>query len=202
MNHVDNYLLQVEGAKKYFLRYDQEKIIRKLNLEADENYLYPEMLGRSYRIHRHSGMVERLEEKWVETNAHGEVMTLLDLVCDSREDRFPAGRWQAMSNFGSMFHRSLLEEREDPFARAIQENPQGFCRACEALGGEPGPSGDISYTLEIFDGLKVLAQFWEEDEDFPPQVRWMWDANALMYLKYETMWYALGMLQREILLRM
>ena len=202
MEKVDNDRLQVEGAKKYFLGYDQERIIWKLKLRADDDWLYARMLGREYRIHRQTGTVERLEENWTETNAHGEVMTLLDLVCDSREDRFLTGRWQAMSNFGSMFHRSLLEEREDPFARAIQNNPQGFCRACEALGGEPGPSGDISYALEIFEGLKVLAQFWEEDEDFPPQVRWMWDANALMYLKYETMWFALGMLQREILKRM
>ena len=199
---TDNYRLQVEGAKKYFLRYDQEKLIEKLKLKADADWLYTRMLGREYRIHRKTGAVERREVIWAETNEHGDVMTLLDLVCDSREDRFCSGNWVNMSNFGAMFHRSLLEEREDPFARAIQDHPADFCRACEALGGTPGPSGDISYALEVFEDLKVLAQFWEEDEDFPPQVRWMWDANALMYLKYETMWYALGMLQKEILRRM
>lgn len=199
---TDNYRLQVEGAKKYFLRYDQDRLVKKLRLKADRDYLYTKMLCKPYRIHRRTGTVERLDEIWVETNGHGEVMTLLDLVCDSREDRFLTGRWKAMSNFGAMFHRSLLEEQEDPFARAIQENREGFCRACEKLGGEPEPSGDISFSLEVFEGLKVLLQFWEEDEDFPPQVRYMWDENALMYLKYETMWYALGMLQKEILRRM
>ena len=202
MKHGDNYRLQVEGAKKYFLRYDQEKLIAKLNLKSDENWLYTKMLGREYRIHRQTGTVERLEESWTETNAHGEVMTLLDLVCDSREDRHPSGRWQNMSNFGALFHRSLLEDREDPFARAIQDNPEGFRRVCEAMGGTPGPRGDISYAMEVFDGLQILVQFWEEDEEFPPSVTWMWDANALMYLKYETMWFAIGMLQREILKRM
>lgn len=202
MKHADNYRLQVEGAKKYFLRYDQEKLIAKLNLKSDENWLYTKMLGREYRIHRQTGTVEGLEDSWTETNAHGEVMTLLDLVCDSREDRHPSGRWQNMSNFGALFHRSLLEDREDPFARSIQENPEGFRRACEAMGGTPGHRGDISYAMEVFDGLQILVQFWEEDEEFPPSVTWMWDANALMYLKYETMWFAIGMLQREILRRM
>lgn len=199
---TDNYRLQVEGAKQYFLRYDQEKLIQKLKLRSDEDYLYTKMLCKPYRIHRRTGTVERLDENWTETNSHGEVMTLLDLVCDSREDRCLSGRWQNMSNFGAMFHRSLLEKREDPFARAIQENPEGFRRACEALEGKSGPRGDISYALEIFDGLMVAIQFWEEDEEFPPTVTWMWDANALMYLKYETMWFALGMLQKEILGRM
>ena len=89
MKHTDNYRLQVEGAKKYFLRYDQEKLIEKLGLNRDSDYLYTHMLSTSYRIHRRTGLVERLAGEWVETNDHGEVMTLLDLICDSREDYIP-----------------------------------------------------------------------------------------------------------------
>ncbi len=198
MKNVDNYRLQVEGAKRYFLRYDQEKLIKKLKLRSDEDYLYTEMLCKPYRIHRRIGTVERLEEVWVEINNHGEVMTLLDLVCDSRTDRFCTGRWKNMTNFGAMFHRSLMEQQADPFARAIQENPEGFRRACEALGGAPEPGGDISYALPVFENLKLLIRFWEADEDFPATVCWMWEENALMYLKYETMWFFLGMLRSRI----
>lgn len=198
MERVDNYRLQVEGAKKYFLRYDQETLIGKLKLRFDADYLYTNMLCKTYRIHRRTGTVERLDENWVETNSHGEVMTLLDLVCDSRADRFCTGRWKNMTNFGAMFHRSLMEQQADPFARAIQENPEGFRRACEALGGILEPGGDIAYALPVFEDLKILVRFWEEDEDFPPTVSWMWEENALMYLKYETMWFALGMLKQEI----
>ena len=198
MKGTDNYLLQVEGAKKHFLRYDQEKLIQKLNLKSDEDYLYTQMLHSSYRIHRRTGQIQRQDDIWVETNNHGEVMTLLDLVCDSREDRFPTGRWQNMVNFGSLFHRSLAEDRSDPFAEAIQASQAVFGRACEALGGTPGPGGDISYALPFFDQLRVAIQFWEGDEEFSPRIRWLWDENALMYLKYETMWFAVGMLRSRI----
>ncbi len=195
---MDNYRLQVEGAKKHFLRYDQEKLIRKLNLRYDEAYLYTEMLRKPYRIHRVSGTVERREASWVETNDHAEVMTLLDLVCDSAENRFPTGKWQNMNNFSAVFHRSLLEDQSDPFARRIQENQEAFLRACDALGGTPGPGGDLSVVLPFFEGLRVAVQFWEGDEEFAPRVRFLWDENALMYLKYETMWFALGLLRRRI----
>ena len=198
MERVDNYRLQVEQAQKYFLRYDQEKLIRKLRLKADGEYLYTKMLGLSYRICRCTGQVQRLDEDWVETYDHGEVMTLLDLVCDSREDRFITGRWQNMATFGALFHRGLMEDRADPFAAMIQENQEEFCRACEALGGIPGPGGDISFALPFFEGLKVAVQFWEGDDEFPSQIRWLWDENALIYLKYETMWFALGMLRSRI----
>jgi hypothetical protein len=46
--------------------------------------------------------------------------------------------------------------------------------------------------------LTVAIQFWEGDDEFPPRVRWLWDENALMYLKYETMWFALGLLRSTL----
>lgn len=199
MKIVDNYRLQVEGAKKYFLNYDQQKLIEKLKLKADADYLYTEMLCKSYRIHRPTGTVERLDEHWRETNSHGEVMTLLDLVCDSRCDRFLSCRWQNMVGFSAVYHRSLMEDQADPFAQAVQDHQEDFRRACEALNGTPGPGGDISYALPFFDGLPIAVQFWEGDDEFPPRVRWLWDENALMYLKYETMWFALGLVKNRIL---
>jgi hypothetical protein len=202
MKHTDNYRLQVEGAKKYFLRYDQQALIEKLELRQDADYLYTEMLCTQYRIHRERGTVERLDDTWTETNSHSEVMTLLDLVCDSRPDRYPARRWQNMTNFGKVFHRSLMEDQPDAFAQAIQDNQAGFRRACMALRGQPGPGGDISFALPFFDSLNIAIQFWEGDEEFPPRVRWLWDENALMYLKYETMWFALGLLRSRILAEM
>ena len=202
MKSKDNYRLQVEGAKKYFLRYDQTRLIRKLDLRSDEDWLYTQMLRKPYRIPRRTGQIQRLDAIWEETNDHGEVMTLLDLVCDSREDRFPTGRWQNMANFGALFHRSLAEDRADPLAEKIQADPAAFRRACEAMGGTPGPGGDISYALPFFDKLQVAIQFWEGDEEFSPRIRWLWDENALMYLKYETMHFAKGMLLEKIQNRM
>lgn len=198
MERKDNYLLQVEQAKKVFLRYNQQALIEKLKLTYDEDYLYTVMLSTPYRIRRSNGDMERLEgDTWRYTDSHGECMTLLDLVCDSRPDRYLSCRWKNMSGFGRLFHQGMLESR-DPFAEMIQENPDGFRRACEALKGTPVKMGDICYAIELFDGLCIAVQFWEGDEEFPPKVNFLWDENALMYLKYETMWFAIGMLKQKI----
>ena len=128
-------------------------------------------------------------------------MTLLDLICDSREDRYTTKRWKTLTSFGNMFHRDMIESR-DPFADRIQRNPEAFRRACEALRGTPEKIGDISYAIEVFDGLCICIRFWEEDEEFPPQVAWFWDENALMYLKYETMHFAVMLIKQSILEQM
>lgn len=195
MARTDNYLKQAAQAKAYFLTYDQEALIRKLNLAHDEDYLYPVFFSQTYRLSRKTGDLERQEKQgWEDANTHGEVMTLLDLICDSREDRFVSGKWKDMAQFGHAFHQNLLEER-DPLAEACQERPEVFRRWCEALGGEPMPTGDIAYSIEVFDGLPLMIQLWFGDEDFPAGLRLLWDENALMYLKYETMYFA-----REVLL--
>ncbi len=200
MTRQDNYQTQVRQAQQYFLGYDQQKLIGKLKLRHDGDYLYGVMLAKNYRLSRRNGTLQRQEGgSWVDASGHGEVMTLLDLICDSRENRYVSGRWKQMEAFGLMFHRNLLEHSRDPFAEVFQENPAALERACIALGGEKMGQGDVSYAVELFDGLRIWVQFWEGDEEFPPQVRYLWDENALMYLKYETMWFALGVLRQRIL---
>ena len=203
MARTDNYLIQAQQAKNWFSTYDQDKIIAKLKLRHDEAYLYPVMFSETYRIHRKTGNIDRLtEEGWVDANTFGEVMVLLDLVCDSREDRFVTGKWKNMTDFGLMFHRNLTEGRKDPWADKFEANPEGFRSACESFNGVPFPQGDIAYTLEVFDGLPLTLQLWFGDEDFPAGLKFLWDENATMYLKYETMHFAKGMLLEKIEKRM
>ena len=198
MERRDNYKIQADQAKQHFLTYDQEALIRKLKAKADEGYIYVTLLCRQYRIDRKTADIRFWDGAWCDGNSFGEVMTLLDLVCDSREDRYISGRWKNMTSFGLMFHQNLLETGRDPWAEKFDSDPQGLRRACFAMGGEGFPQGDVAYAFELFDGLKVVVQLWQGDEEFPPGLRFLWDENALMYLKYETMYFARGLLLKRI----
>ena len=203
MERINNYSIQARQAKQRFTTYDQEAILAKLHLPHDEAYLYATMLSEVYRIHRKTGEIFRkTADGWLSTEDFGEVMTLLDLLCDSREDRFLTGTWKSLTDFGLMFHRSLLEGKADPWADAFEADPEGFRKACLSMGGKPFSKGDIAYAIELFDGLPILIQLWFGDEEFPACLRFLWDENALMYLKYETMHYAKGLLLEKIKERM
>lgn len=199
MARSNNYLIQAQQAKERFLTYDQQAIIRKLRLNADARYLYVTMLAQPYRISRTTASVERQQDGvWADANTFEEVMTLLDLVCDCRQDRWISCRWKNMLSFGLMFHQNLLEDVKDPWAEAFQNDPEGFRRACLALGGTPLPNGDICYAIELFDGLCIAVQLWFGDEEFPPNLRFLWDENANMYIRYETMYFAKGLLLQRL----
>ena len=103
-----------------------------------------------------------------------------------------------MQSFGLHFHQNLLEEQRDPMAEHIDRDPEGFQRACLALGGEPLDGADMSYAIEVFDGLRITVQFWHGDDEFAPRLRYLWDENANQYIRYETMYFAVNLLLRRI----
>ena len=199
MARTNNYLIQAQGAKQRFLGYDQEKLIRKFGLEFDEKYLYVNLLRDRYRIDRKNGDMQREKDgQWMDGNSYEEVMTLLDLLCDSRDDRCLGGKWQNLQSFGMQFHRSLLEESRDPFADRIDANPDLLHRAAEKLGAERISGGDMGYSFDFFENLRIGLLFWHGDEEFAPRVRYLMDENAKQYLRYETMWFAVTLLRRRI----
>ena len=203
MAMVGNYLLQARSAKQRFLSYDQQKLIQKFRLEWDETFLYTTLLGRKYRICRQTGDMDCLTDGgWADGNSYEEVMTLLDLLCDSRDDRFIAGRWKSMESFGLMFHQNLLQDERDPLAERFDREPEALRKAGLAIGGKPQAGADIAFVFEVFDGLPIVLQFWHGDEEFAPRIRWLWDENVRMYIRYETMYFAVGLLRRRILERM
>lgn len=203
MVRKDNYQIQAMQAKQHFLSYDQQQIIRKLKAKADDQYIYVTFLGEPYRLNRQNGDIQRFRaDTWVDGNSFAEVMALLDLICDSRDNRYISGRWRSMTDFGLMFHQNLLEERRDKTADLFDRNPEGFRRACVAMGGRAIPGADIGYAIELFDGLEIGVQFWHGDDEFYPRLRYLWDENALQYIRYETMHYVLPLLLRRITERM
>ena len=194
-----NYTLQAEQAKRHFLTYDQPRLIRKFGLVCDEMYLYASLLRAPYRINRYTGDLDRCcGGSWVDANSYEEIMTMLDLLCDSREDRALSGKWKSMADFGLQFHQNLLERGPDPTADMFNRNPDGLRRACLALDGRAIPGGDIGYAVELFDGLEIGLQFWYGDDEFSPRLHYLWDENANQYIRYETMYFAVNLLLRRL----
>ena len=196
---INNYEIQVMQAKKRFLTYDLQELISRCKLRFDKDYLYIELITQNYRICRRTGDMERfLNGSWVDGNSFGEVMTILDWMCDSRSDRYITGCWINIITHGHYFHRGLQEDERDPNAELFDKYPEAFASACLALKGEEISGADMGYAIELIDGLRVLVQLWHGDEEFAPRLRFLWDENTTRYIRYETTWYAIGLLLSRI----
>ena len=49
-NITNNYEKQVYIGREWFLKYDQDKLIKKYGLKNDEDYLYLKYIGTEYRM--------------------------------------------------------------------------------------------------------------------------------------------------------
>ena len=194
---ISNYEIMKNQVQQRFANYDHGEIIRKFNLEFDSEYIYLIFLKRKYRIHCITGEVTWLNEQISSWHAAGfnEVLTIFDVLCDSKPDCHLSGEYINMHRLSSLqngntgilggsFHR----KSEDFF----DQNRAKLTFACEKLGGVPHAKGDVAYILPLFDFLPVLFQFWFSDEEFPASIEIFFDKNTLQYMRFETLWYAAG----------
>ena len=118
-------------------------------------------------------------------------MSIFDVLCCSKDSCRLSGRFcninqlkgtvQSAGAGGMLFVHQI---------RYLDGKTEQFCRACEALGGDKGSVGDVSYYFHPFDFLPMFLQFWNSDEEFPASLNILWDENILDYMHYETTYFA------------
>ncbi len=184
-----------------FVKYDQEKMIRKFSLRHDDEYLYIEFLGHDYRINRRTGIVEWSDDNFLTcTEADfNESMTLYDLFCCSKDELHLSGKYcsvymlkgtvQSSGPGGNMFQQAANE-----FTGKTQELQQ----ACLHFGQTSPIKGDAAAILYPFTFFPVILQYWDADDEFPANLKFMFDENAQDYMHFETLFYLMGHILRRI----
>lgn len=196
-----NYDQMSEDSRKLFLSMDQEAIIRKFHLKHDEEKIFIRFLNREYALDRNTGLIHAADTGRPAGN--DETMSIYDMLCYSVESpSLPilSGEWKSLSALGGIIgsshtqNRLYTEKMLAPFAGRTQQ----MSAACEKLGGHKAKGADVSYILPVFDFFPVWMEFWDGDDEFPPNIQFLWDQNSLEFLHYETLWYCTQFLEKEL----
>jgi len=204
---MDNYDLQVDIAKRIFLEYDQELLIRKFRLEADERHIYLNYINTPCRINRITGGVEEyIKNAWQECRSFSTVMTIYDLLCFHQGETAPelAGQWCAVGTF-VVTGVTNTETFTKKYAAIFDGRTEALKAAGEGLGGvllERMAGADVTCRIPVTPFFSVLLQFWEGDEEFPPKLMLLWDRNTDKFLHFETTFYLQGDLLERLKSRM
>ncbi len=190
-----NYDIMAQQAQALFLQYDQDAILEKFPLAHDAEAIYVPFLCRVHRLDRKTGRITDAGEP-ASSNA---VMSIYDMLCYSKARPQLSGEWKtqgSLSRISTWGHQSasLLAQT----AALFSGKTEALRQACKALGGVKGLAGDVSAIFPMFPFFPVCLQFWDGDEDFPPALQILWDANALDFVHYETLWYMSGFLCHAI----
>ena len=196
---MSNYDKMLASSQVLFLSYDQDDMIRRWALEHDDDYLYADYLGQKLRIDRRSGDVgyahAPAEGEYRATRFVNEGMALFDLLTRSAVRPVPTGRWSSVSALGGIIgaghDRTLSHEGT---AARFQDRCDALAAACRRLGGVPVGKADVGYAIPVFRDFRILFQFWDGDDEFPANIKYLFDENALQFMHYETLWYVMGTL--------
>lgn len=198
---LSNYESMRNKMRTEFLKYDQERMLRRFSLEGDGDYIYIDFMQRRYRIGRSTGVVERScggFSSAVEAD-YDESMTIYDLLCFPSDGSALSGRdcpvnrlegtVVSAGNGSEMFQRAA-----DRFSGRADE----LHRACLTVGEDVGMSGDVAVKIYPFSFLPVILQFWDADEEFPARLKFMVDENTLHFMHYETIFFMTGHIVRRL----
>lgn len=200
MRRKNNYEIQAAQARALFCARDLDAVAREHGLRQEGQWLHLRLLGEPYRVSRRNGRIEREEDgRWLPRTALTRRSPSSTCSATRSPGRHAVGTWRTTLDFGGQVHRGLLEnEKPDALELLYDKDPARLRAACEMLGGEALPGADVSYALPFFEDLRIAVQFWHGDEEFSPRLRFLWDAAADQYLRYETMYYALSLLRTRL----
>lgn len=202
MERISNYEITKRRVQSEFLKYDQEKMIRKFALKSDKNYLYIKFIGHFYRIDRKTGYLEWSEDDF-KTSVEGdfnEALTIYDLLCDSKENCMAARDYINLKSLSALqaSSKKLGDGLFDGKDKIFDHKDEIFCKVCEKLGGIKAGKGDVAYEIPLFDFLNCRIQFWHSDDEFEATLQVFMDKNVLNFMKYETVWYAQSHLMKRL----
>ena len=196
---MSNYDKMLAQAQVLFLGYDQGEMIARWDLEHDDDYLYVEYMTEALRIDRHTGAVgyarRPAEGEYRAASFVNEGMALFDLLTRSPVRPVPTGRWTSISTLGGIIgagHDRTLSHEDT--AAQFQNRCDALAAACRRLGGVATGKADVGYAIPVFRNFRILFQFWDGDDEFPANIKYLFDENALRFMHYETLWYVMDSL--------
>ena len=183
-NRQSNYDQVIENWRLKFLEMDQEELIRKFQLEADEEFLYIIYFSKRFRIDRKTGFItEDGKNPGFDT-----VMNIYNTFYYSAAHPVASGNLVAFRQvkrvypFEVAYRRTIISRLQELFSGKTEE----LRKACEALGGTLLPQGDVGYVLPVFPFLNIAVLFWDKDEEFEEQGNILFDYSATDYNHVES----------------
>ena len=183
-NRQSNYDQVIENWRLKFLEMDQEELIRKFQLEADEEFLYIIYFSKRFRIDRKNGFItEDGKSPGFDT-----VMNIYNTFYYSAAHPVASGNLVAFRQvkrvypFEAAYRRTIISRLQELSAGKTEE----LRKACEVLGGTLLPQGDVGYVLPVFPFLNIAVLFWDKDEEFEAQANMLFDSEITEFMHEEN----------------
>ncbi len=86
---------------------------------------------------------------------------------------------------GVIYYPTFSKRTMEPMTRFFGREPELLLKTSQKLGAQPSDMGDTAVIINAFPHVPITMILWHGDEEFPPQLNLLFDANILDYLETE-----------------
>ena len=192
---MDNYATMLDAARQHFLEYDIGLLTARNGVTDRSEYLHTRFFAEEVLIHKRTGHITVSGRE----AAFAEGLSIYDWLCDRKADAVAAEEFCTVNSLpGVLVSGSGLMMRAPRLAVMIDAAPETFQKCCVALEGTAVPFGDLGFRLPVFPDLPMVLKFYFGDGEFAPTMTFLWDRNILRFIRYETVYYIAGCLERRL----
>ncbi|SLM28422.1 putative Fe-S cluster [Desulfamplus magnetovallimortis] len=106
--------------------------------------------------------------------------------------RDPTGNWKSLQEFPNTISKikSMHSHVEQPLIKKFAGDIQKLIEASKSLGGidvtDKYSSSDIAFYFKVFPKIPVLLMFWDVDDSFDAEVKFLFDETIVEHLDIES----------------
>ncbi len=99
------------------------------------------------------------------------------------------GQWVSFRDLpdGRVYYPAFRAGSEERLQARFGQDVAALETAAERLGGRPAAMADHAFVFQVLPRLPIALLLWEGDEEFPPEVRLLFDSTAANYLPTEDL---------------
>jgi len=182
---MTNFEKMVERGRILFLAHDQDKIIEKWQLDADESSIYFTYIGKDYALDRKTGIIPGL--------SNSGTLAIYDLLCHEGNNRSLSGNYCTLATLVSQMAVSGPSgDSNETLANELLHDVTALTKTVVSIGGRILTKGDLSFSIPVFQDIDLQIVMYKADEDFGASLQFFWDENILSYFMYETLYYVIS----------
>lgn len=123
------------------------------------------------------------EKNGVVLEKYSIILPLLYYIVNSKEGLSPSEKWITEKNLkqGAVFFVGNHALPEKPLLDAFGKDVDLYEKAGKSLGAESFDKGDVAFKFMVFPKVPVIIAVWEEDEEFPASVKYLFDPTIEEY---------------------
>lgn len=131
---------------------------------------------------------------------HATILILHYLICKLKGLHSLNGEWISFKELegGESYYPAFRKRAIEPLIRKYGANPGGVLTVLDRFPAKKANQADASFILEAFEGVPLLIELWQQDEEFGAEANMLFDKSIAKIFSTEDIAVLAGIVATKL----